>query len=466
MGSAPACDRDWVLSVVAGVEAAVDALAGMSFDGLSSPDVVAVLARLEAVSRRQPAITHQLIGHMVRNGSAKELGATNFTDVLSTALRIGGGEAKRRIDEAATLGERTALTGEPLPPLLPHVAAGQAAGRIGAEHIGIIRGFFKHLPVWVGRPTRELAEAQLAQVAGEFGPEELRKAAALIAALVNPDGEFSDADRARKRDFTIGRQGPDGMSTISGQVTPELRATLEAVFSKWAAPGMGNPDDETSGAKGKPSEAQVKRDRRTRGQRQHDALPAMGRNTLCSGELGSHHGLPVTIVISTTLKELESGAGIAVTSGGTRMPMTDLVRLASHAFHYLVIFDEMGRALDLGRTKRIASADQRIVLHAKDRGCTFPGCTVPGFLTEVHHAECDWGDDGLTNINDLTLACGPHNRLVKPGGWRTRKRKDGRTEWIPPPDLDTGRGRTNKYHHPEELLRPEEERRDEGDEPN
>ncbi|MCV7228354.1 hypothetical protein H7J73_20280, partial [Mycolicibacterium komossense] len=68
--------------------------------------------------------------------------------------------------------------------------------------------------------------------------------------------------------------------------------------------------------------------------------------------------------------------------------------------------------LDLGRSKRIASADQRIVLHAKDRGCTFPGCTVPGFLTEVHHAECDWADDGHTNINDLTLACGPHNRLV------------------------------------------------------
>jgi hypothetical protein len=225
---------------------------------------------------------------------------------------------------------------------------------------------------------------------------------------------------------------------------------------------MCNPDDEKPCVKGKPSEAQVKADRRTRGQRQHDALLAMSRNTLCSGELGSHHGLPVTVVVSTTLKELESGAGIAITSGGTRTPMADLVRLAAHAFHYLVIFDEMGRVLDLVRTKRIASPDQRIVLLNKDRGCTFPGCTVPGFLTEVHHAECDWAEDGVTNINDLTLACGPHNRLVGPGGWRTRKRKDGRTEWMPPPHLDTGQGRVNKNHHPEEFLVPEYEPDDDG----
>ena len=458
-------DRATVLDALTGLEAAVDTLAGVSFDGLTAPEVVRVLARLETVYRKQPVVSHRLIGTLVRDGSARDLGAKSVTEVLTTALRISPKDAKRRLTDAAELGDRTALTGEPMPPLLPHVAAGQAAGLVGAEHVSIIRGFLKDLPVWVDGPTRELAETQLVEVATTFGPEELRKAAGLIAALVNPDGEFSDADRHRKRGVTIGRQGPDGMSTISGQVTPELRATLEAVFSKWAAPGMCNSDDDTPCVTGKPSEEQVKGDRRTPAQRRHDALTAMGRSVLSSGELGSHHGLPVTVVVSTTLAELESAAGQAVTSGGTRMPMIDLVRLAAHAYHYLVIFDELGRVLDLGRTKRIASADQRIVLLAKDRGCTFPGCTVPGFLTEVHHAECDWAQDGLTNINDLTLACGPHNRLVGPGKWRTRKRRDGRTEWIPPPDLDTGQGRVNKFHHPEELLRPDDETCDEGDEP-
>ena len=61
--------------------------------------------------------------------------------------------------------------------------------------------------------------------------------------------------------------------------------------------------------------------------------------------------------------------------------MRDLIRMASHSYHYLAIFDKhTEQSLYLGRTKRIASADQRIMLHSKYRGCTAPGCDVPGYL--------------------------------------------------------------------------------------
>jgi hypothetical protein len=372
MGSIAASDRDTVLGALSGLEAA--------FEGLTNPEVVAVLARLERVSRRAPVIGHRLIGQLVRESTAVELGAKNFTDVLCTALRIGRHDAKRRLAEAQDLGPRTALTGEPMPARLPQTAAAQTAGRIGAEHIAIIRGFLHDLPAWVDYQTREQAQAQLAGIAAEFGPAELRQAAGLLAGLINPDGEFADVDRARKRGITLGRQRRDGMSTITGTLTPELRAALEAVFSKWAAPGMCNPDDDTACVKGRPSQARVHGDRRTPAQRRHDALTAMARSLLSCGELGEHHGLPVTVVVSTTLRELLSGAGVAVSAGGTRLPMSDVLRLATHAYHYLVIFDDVGRVLNLGRSKRIASPDQRIVLHSKDRGCTFPGCTVPGFF--------------------------------------------------------------------------------------
>src|SRR3954449_11081989 len=78
-----------------------------------------------------------------------------------------------------------------------------------------------------------------------------------------------------------------------------------------------------------------------------------------------------------------------------------------------------------------------------DRGCTHPGCTAPGYWCQVHHLDGWAAANGETNINELTLACGPHNRLVEQGGWRTRKRTDGRTEWLPPPHLDTGQARVN-----------------------
>jgi hypothetical protein len=90
--------------------------------------------------------------------------------------------------------------------------------------------------------------------------------------------------------------------------------------------------------------------------------------------------------------------------------------------------------------------------HSRDRGCTWPGCTAPGYWCQTHHVDgCD-ADDGPTDIDKLTLACGPDNRMVEERGWITRKRTDGRIEWIPPPHLDSGQAPVNKYHHPEEFL--------------
>ena len=91
-------------------------------------------------------------------------------------------------------------------------------------------------------------------------------------------------------------------------------------------------------------------------------------------------------------------------------------------------------------------------MYAKDRGCSAPGCTVPGYLSEVHHVT-DYVKNRRTDIDNLTFACGPHHRLIKPGGWMTRTNAKGRTEWIPPPRLDRGQPRTNTFHHPEKLLR-------------
>ena len=81
-----------------------------------------------------------------------------------------------------------------------------------------------------------------------------------------------------------------------------------------------------------------------------------------------------------------------------------------------------------------------IFWYAKDRGCTRPGCDVPGYWSEVHHVE-EWATTHCTDVNTLALACGSDHPLVKPGGWVTRKRKDGNTEWIPPPHLDYGHQR-------------------------
>ena len=139
--------------------------------------------------------------------------------------------------------------------------------------------------------------------------------------------------------------------------------------------------------------------------------------------------------------------------------MSDVIRLAAHAHHYLAIFDK-GKALALYHTKRLASPAQRIVLYAKDRGCSFPNCDVPGQPHEAHHVSA-WAKTRVTDVNDLTLACGPNHKLAEQG-WTTRKNANGDTEWIPPPHLDHGQTRVNTVHHPEKLLLDGDEDDDEG----
>ncbi|MBW0015535.1 HNH endonuclease signature motif containing protein, partial [Mycobacterium sp.] len=386
----------------------------------------------------------------------EELGGT-LRSALADRLRITKPEAGRRIDEAADLGARRALTGEPLAPQLSATATGQREGLIGDGHIKVIRGFFAHLPAEVDLSTREAAEADLADKAKEYRPDELAKYAQRIMDWLNPDGELTDAERARKRGITLGNQEFDGMSRISGLVTPELRAAIEAMLAKLAAPGACNPEDETPVVDATPDEDAVRRDHRSQAQRNHDAFLAALRALFASGELGRHNGLPVSIVATATVKDLQAATGKALTGGGTLVPISDVIRWAGHAHHYLAIFDGC-RPLALYHTKRLASPAQRIMLYAKDRGCTKPGCDAPAYHSQVHHVT-GWTTTHRTDIDDLTLACGPDNRLAEKG-WTTRTNARGETEWIPPPHLDWGQPRTNAYWHPEKLLAPDD---DEGD---
>jgi hypothetical protein len=426
-----------------------DHMCELSFDALTVPELMRAMDRQVRRERRERSVRHALINQLRARASKEELGGT-LRAALADRVRITKADAGRWIAEAKDLGPRRTLTGEPLAPPLTATAAAQREGLIGDGHIKVIRNFFAHLPAEVDPGTREDAEADLAAKATEYRPDEVIKYAQEIMNWLNPDGELSDDERARKRGIVMGKQDYDGMSRINGLVTPELRAAIEAMLAKLAKPGMCNPEHETPVVDDEPSQDAVKSEMRSTAQRNHDALLAELRGLFASGDLGTHNGLPVSIVVTTTLKDLEAATGKALTGGGTWVPMSDVIRWAGHSHHYLAIFDG-AKPLALYHTKRLASPAQRIMLHAKDRGCTKPGCTAPAYHSEVHHVS-GWTTTHCTDITDLTLACGPHNRLVEKG-WTTRTTAKGDTEWLSPAHLDHGQPRTNSFHHPEKLLR-------------
>src|SRR5271154_665302 len=212
--------REEVVEVFDALEAGFKRALDLRCDALTTPERLALLQTCEKVRRWLPAVEHPLINQLSTQADPAELGG-KLAPALANRLRITRAEASRRIHEAADLGERTALNGEPLAPLLPATADTQRNGDLGPGHVAVIRGFFHRLPDFVDPETRQNAEAHLARLAGDF----------------------TEPDRARRRGITLGRQDIDGMSPITGYLTPEARATLDAVLAKLAAPGMCNSAD-------------------------------------------------------------------------------------------------------------------------------------------------------------------------------------------------------------------------------
>ncbi|WP_066910211.1 HNH endonuclease signature motif containing protein [Millisia brevis] len=468
----------------AAAEQAVAALAALPTHRMTATELLGARARHERLLRLLVAADREPLARLVERGT-DDFGGGALKAILADRLRITRTEAGRRLAQAAELASRILTSGQDVPPVLPLVAEAEARGAIGTEHVQVIRTFLHHLPETVDAQERSNAERDLVGYAEYLRPDQLQRCAEHLAALLNPDGEFSDRDRARKRSFTMRPQGPDKMRSGRFCADPELAAYLEVIFAKLAAPGMCHPDDMRPVVDGRsdgdgPDRDAAARDTRTPGQRRHDALSTLCRDSLASGRLGSHRGLPVTVIATATIGELQRYAGIgsgsgpvevaeertdisappadrgyATTGGGSLLPIRDLIRMAGRALPYLCMFDDdTGRPLYFGRATRLATPDQRLVLHATDRGCTYPSCPAPGYICETHHVH-EWADGGNTDITNLTFVCPAHHRLVgtDPTRWRTTKSRAGRTQWTPPHHVDpTATPRISSYHHADDHI--------------
>lgn len=162
------------LAAMAGLRAAFDAFAACDVESLSRAEVVALLDEYEELMCQLPAPLHRLLAQLQAGTTPKEMGAKSWKAVLRIRWRLSTAEAGRRLREAAELGPRRALTGEPLAPVLGVVAAAQAAGLINADHVKVLRDAVDALPGWVDPTTRDQFEADLVGVAVKVAPRSSR----------------------------------------------------------------------------------------------------------------------------------------------------------------------------------------------------------------------------------------------------------------------------------------------------
>ena len=454
---------DDTLGLLRVIDTAAAKLAQMNLAGTSEAELAHSIEISERIRRRFDGLSANLYLEGSDRSVHRAAGFLSMSAYMAMGHRLGRHEAKRRAALALRLTRPTSLSGEKLEPKLPATADAVAGGEIGAAHAIVISTVMNQVPEAISPADRDAIETELAEHAHSLSPTDLQKAGARLIALIDPDGAYTDPeDRKRQRGFSLGAQDEQLMSRLTGKATPTLKEKLALIFTKLAAPGVNNPDDPDSPNGGDDVNDKVLADARaldtrTADQRGHDALEAIADFFLANHGLGRGDRIPAEIVISVSDADLARHAGVGIGSAGTLIPVSDLIELAADATPHLAVFRHHTReALYLGRGKknRFANKAQRLMLMARDGGCTGKACDAPFVRTQAHHSP-DWAKGGRTDIDAIGSCCGGHNRHVGPkiGQWETdiltTGPNAGRMVWRP--SGTHGPWELNPTHHPELL---------------
>jgi hypothetical protein len=119
--------------------------------------------------------------------------------------------------------------------------------------------------------------------------------------------------------------------------------------------------------------------------------------------------------------ELEQGPAIAAETAR---------RLACDCSVVRIFETEQSEPLDVGRKTRTIPPAIRRALHARDKGCRFPGCTFKRYV-DGHHVK-HWIHGGETKLSNLVTLCRFHHRLVHEGQVVVQALDDGAFRFVKP----------------------------------
>ena len=389
---------------------------------------VGFLQHFERLRNRSALVDHRVVRDAETRRLAETLTQPNLTAVLVQALRLSHGEAARRVRAAEQVGERVTMTGEPLEPLRPALAAAQRAGGANPEQVDVcVRAIALVDQRGFDPADLDAADELLAGFTTTFEPRRLRDLAAQVIERIDPDGSVPQEKLNSDRRHLGFRKTRDGMYDVEGRLTGTVGAKLQAVLGPLAKPRVEKVTLDDGRVVDEP-------DPRHHGQRTHDALEEVCERLLRSGTLPDSGGTPATVIVTITEADLRTRRGAGETSDGTRLPADAVCGLADSADVVTVLLSPLGAVLDLGRTRRCASPTQTLALIARDAGCSFPGCSRPPEWCERHHVVA-WVDGGPTAVHNLTLLCSYHHHNFTARGW-TCVMTDGLPSWIPPRWVD------------------------------
>ncbi|MGC0274617.1 DUF222 domain-containing protein [Pseudactinotalea sp. Z1739] len=200
--------------------------------------------------------------------------------------------------------------------------------------------------------------------------------------------------RIRRALYTLPAAG--GMTEYRVFLDPEGAAIIDATLSALSKPQPaedGTPDP------------------RSAPRRRADALVTIIQRGVSAPE-GISQTTKAQVFVTIPLSDLRSetnGAGITMT-GQVLSPET-VRRMACDASIIPAVLGSKGEILDQGHDERLFTRAQQRALWHRDKGCSFPGCTIPAQWCQAHHVQF-WANGGPTDLANGALLCQRHHTHV------------------------------------------------------
>jgi hypothetical protein len=428
--------------LLAEVEAVRATWSGTDAGGLSDGDLIAVHERYCRMRRMLDADQTVLAAEIARRsrpelgseGLAKAQGFRNPTALIAATGGTSTGDAARLVKVGEATAPRQLVSGERAPARHPHVAEALGKGAVTERAAGAIIGLLDRVAFRAGADALDVAEKTLVAQAPGLTMDQLNRVLVRAEAWLDPDGVAPREDEARaERSLTIredrGRVivhaelDPASAApikvAIEAMVSAEMRATRNA-----AREGVSDPDVP----------------RRSVKQMQADALVRLAEHALgCDRRDLPLHG--ATVVVRIDHADLVENTGFATIDGITSpVSVSTARRMAAAGQIISCVLGGDSQILDWGRTKRLYTTTQKLVLVERDGGCA--GCGAPPGHSKVHHIRWWARDAGPTDLNNGVLLCESCHHRIHDNGWEIRIDGIGvsaKVWFIPPPHVDAAR---------------------------
>jgi hypothetical protein len=276
----------------------------------------------------------------------------------------------RAVDRASEVIER-----------LPAAGAALRAGEVTSGHVAAL-----------SKVEDPALAAQLLAHAGDASVDEFTRQVRTSLIAADGAGVAERQRRARLVSFFRSEEGCIGLRAVIPPVEGALvRSAIERICDeRWRA---AHPEraEVAGGHGGEPRERRLA-----------DALVEA-----VIGDGGPARGASRVGVV-VVVEEATMAAHVA---GADAIAGEDLRRLAEdpRTELYAAVRSMQGSILDFGRSRRLASALQRMALVARDGGhCAWPGCEQSWARCDVDHAE-PWEAGGTTDLANLRHLCPRHH---------------------------------------------------------